>query len=171
MKKKPGALLPSALAIIILLVAYLVVARPFSKPQAAVEKNAGQETTVFSKRPEDRNPAFTPRTATGNAASGAVAEERKCPNLYDPVCGDDGKTYSNACFAAKSGVATTVPGSCPKPDSPAAGESLAETSGTDAAPSSESFSGTLSGTASLSYWNESLGYGFSPPRSSYYSGF
>ncbi len=53
----------------------------------------------------------------GCAAESGVCEERptECSHLWDPVCGCDGETYANACYAAMAGESVDFEGECPTP--------------------------------------------------------
>lgn len=41
-----------------------------------------------------------------------VSAEGVCPTVWDPVCGADGKTYSNKCYARLRGVVAAYRGNC-----------------------------------------------------------
>ncbi|OON65882.1 Kazal-type serine protease inhibitor family protein [Hymenobacter sp. CRA2] len=59
---------------------------------------------------QDSIPAPKP-TAT-SSSDVKVDPGYDCLDVYDPVCGSNGVTYSNACYAQRAGVTSYTRGAC-----------------------------------------------------------
>jgi hypothetical protein len=59
--------------------------------------------------------SFCAGDGCGASAGHCAVRPVGCATLFNPVCGCDGRTYSNACEAASAGTRST-PGSCPVTD-------------------------------------------------------
>ncbi|MCP3997881.1 MAG: hypothetical protein GY722_22900, partial [bacterium] len=57
------------------------------------------------------------RKRVGYCAAGGSCRVRPsfCPEVYNPVCGCNGVTYTNSCFAAAAGVSVRNVGACGQP--------------------------------------------------------
>lgn len=55
-------------------------------------------------------------SAQPNTGGRCAPRPQMCPMIYQPVCGGDGRTYPNACHAARAGVNAAHSGACEKPE-------------------------------------------------------
>ena len=70
-------------------------------------------TIIFFSCEKNNNCVPTPSVQIGVCIDpNLVNDSIVCLTVYDPVCGCDGVTYSNSCYADGSGVILYVSGEC-----------------------------------------------------------
>jgi len=78
---------------------------------------ASPTSTTTKTTPTEVTQKDNPTQAVGNKIINGCLDPSKvkdanCPKLMDPVCGCNGRTYSNECLAQAAGVITYIPGKC-----------------------------------------------------------
>jgi len=68
---------------------------------------------VFISCDKNNNCVSNPLVQSGACIDSTLINDSiACLAVYDPVCGCDGVTYSNSCYANGSGVKSYIPGEC-----------------------------------------------------------
>ena len=76
----------------------------------SVAWGSGQSCVIESDCPETQTCTREPLSCAGAGTCEDVPES--CIEIYDPVCGCDGVTYSNACYAAAARTGVSHLGEC-----------------------------------------------------------
>lgn len=102
--------------VLLLLVAPLLATAVFADDAPLQQAQSAQDPEAKKCKDNgecDRSQYCQKRAGKCEGQGICVVRPQVCPFIFDPVCGCDGMTYSNACVAASNGVNVRSAGPCP----------------------------------------------------------
>lgn len=87
-----------------------------SQPDSAIGTDAAQDSGAGSCRSNADCPGRACLNIMTCGGTGTCGGPTPCAAIVDPVCGCDGRTYSNQCVANNAGVGIRSRGACPSAD-------------------------------------------------------